>query len=162
MANPAVLLSDVAQSNLPLEKKSAIRRFVERTLGADYLGMAQKPALYMRETGHAIRTGGEAVITGGGLGLLSAQRGEAGLDTKYGPIDGWAALLAFAGSVAMAGDMYGISRDLQNVGGQSLSILLFRKAEAWRKKEMGSVPISGERGESVDDAIMVVARDLGL
>jgi hypothetical protein len=147
-----LVLHEINQSNIPAAKKSAIRSWYDRMTGS-ITGFAHNTvAGHVREGTHAIRQGGEALITGAALGLIDAEHG---LDMGKIPIDGVIAAAGLIGSVVMAHDPYGISADVRNIGSDALAILTFRKTKAWREKAKGKSTAHGE-----DDPIAIAAADL--
>lgn len=153
-----VLVMDSIATAPPSVRKSAIRRFVENALGRETSMQAlSKSVAYAREGAHVMRSGGEALVTGAALGWLSGERGS--LDTKLGPIDGWLAGAGLVGSILMAGDPYGISQDARNVGSNALSILTFRKMEAWKKKQAKNpATVAGEERDMGDPILNFAAK----
>jgi len=133
----------IAQSNIPVREKSAIRKWVEKTLGVPDLHQAVG---YATEAAHTFRATTESAGTGLGLAYISASRKE-GLDTKFGPIDGAVAAAGIIGSVFAAGMPMGVSQDLRNVGTNALAILTFRKYEAYKKKQDASKGGSTAHGD---------------
>jgi hypothetical protein len=149
----ALVLHSIGQSNLPPEKKSLIRRWYDQVTGGVSSLAAQRVSGHVRETGHVIRSGGEALITGAALGMIDA---DMGLDVKGVPIDGLVAGAGFLACIYMAHDPYGICADMRNIGSDALTVLSYRKSKAWRERGKAIVA----HGESVDDPIALAARDL--
>lgn len=155
MPESAMIVDSIARSNMPTDvKKSAIRKWYEGITGG--ISGIQGVGKHITEGGHVIRQSGEAMITGVALGLLDAEKG---LDIGGIPVDGVIAGLGFVGSIAFAHDPYGICADMRNIGSDALSILLYRKAKAWREKGK-TTPVSTAHGDMGDDPIVSAAKDL--
>lgn len=152
MSDTTLAFHSIAQSNIPPEHKSAIRRFYDRVTGSMSSPVYTKALGHVRETGAVVRQGGEALITGGLLGILDAERGLDLGANKNIPIDGIVAFLGLGGAVVMANDPLGIAPDLRNVGSEALAILVFRKAKAWREKENGKTSNVSVHGDPILDA----------
>lgn len=155
------VLDHVAQSNIPVEKKTSIRRFFERMTGGV---VSSSNALgHVSATGAALREGGESLLVGGGLGLLDAEKG---LDFTIGnnkvPVDGVIAAAGLIGSIVMANHPLGIAPDLRHAGSLSLAILTYRKTKEWRENSKKAPP--GAHGEGHagfgDDPILKIAAEL--
>ena len=155
------VLDHVAQSNLPAEKKTSIRRFFEKMTGG--VLSTSNAVGHVSAAGSAVREGGESLLIGAGLGLLDAEKG---LDYTIGnnkvPIDGVLAAAGLLGSIALANHPLGIAPDLRHAGSLSLAILTFRKTKEWR--ENSKKPIPGAHGEGQtgfgDDPILRIANEL--
>lgn len=152
----------VAQSNLPSDtKKTLIRRMYEGLTGGVTSAATQHVTGYVRETGNAIRQGGEALLTGGVLGLIDAEHGldnGLGIGPKF-PIDGALAAAGLLGRIFLAHESYGVSQDLGNIGSDALSIYTFRKAKEWRENKHGGKTTT--HGESdTDDDLVAIANSL--
>ena len=109
---------------------------------------------HVREGVHVFRSAFEALGTGGILGMLHAEKGD--LDIQGIPIDGLLAGLGYFGSIYFVNDPYGISLDMRNIASNSLSVLSYRKAKAWR--EGGKNSSSSSHGDT--DPIVAAANDL--
>ncbi len=153
---PATALATLAQSNIPIERKTGIMRLYERATGilpSSAASLSVSPPV--REAFHVVRQGGEALVTGGALGLLHANL-KNGLD-RFGPklpIDGLAAAIGLIGSVFLANDVTGIGTDMRNIGSDALAIFIFRKTHDWQSEK---TPIHGES----EDPIVVAAKEFG-
>jgi hypothetical protein len=131
------VLGAIESSNLPSHHKSSIRKWLDRATGGAGLGRAKAHAL---ATGHVLRQGGEAVLVGGALGAIKAERAE-GLDIKGKmPIDGIAGAAFLAASIGVAN--HEVSTDLRNAGSNALTVFAFRKSEQYflNRKGMGAPP----------------------
>lgn len=165
MPSEATMLAEIAQSNIPPARKSAIRRWYEGVSGI--VGGGEGIKRHASEGAHAFRQGAEAAATGGLLGLLAAERGS--LDIHYQgheiPIDGLLALVGLGGAVFMAQDPSGLSTDMRNVGSDALAILTYRKTQAWRLKgkhgnPAGRLAAAAHHGDYEDDPIMAASQAL--
>jgi hypothetical protein len=155
-----LVIQELAASNIPSAKKSAIRRWYESMGG----GLAVKR--HVTETAQAVRQGAESGLTGGALGLFEAEQGA--LDIRIQghevPVDGALALLGIGGSIVMANDPTGLSSDLRNIGSSALSVFSYRKIRDWRLKSKGYVPYKtkslghGESDIDMNDPIVQVAQ----
>jgi hypothetical protein len=165
MAHPLALVS---QSNLPSHEKSAIRRWYERVSGTvrhpgrSFQGFGK----HVNASGHALRQGGEALLTGAALGALHVEL-PTGLDVRKVPVDAVAgALLLVSGGAHSE-----VAQDLRNAGGTALGIYAFRKTHDFleeRKRAKGSVSgsavakakagVHGDFGN--EDPIISLARGL--
>ena len=116
-------LTTIAQSNLPASaKKSALMRAWEGVKGGG-IKRVESSAI---EAGHAVRTGGEGLLTGGILGLIHASKGLDNIADDV-PLDGLIGAAGLLGAILFPT----VGPDLRNVGGQSLAILSFRKTHDW-------------------------------
>jgi hypothetical protein len=163
MADEHMVMAEIAQSNIPSAKKSAIRRWAEGVMGV--AGGTEGIKRHASETAHVFRQGAEAAVAGGLLGMLAAERGS--LDIHYRgheiPIDGVVALVGLGGAVFMARDPMGLSVDMRNVGSDALAIYAFRKAQAWRlQSKHGRPAASGPAAHhgDVDDPIVAASQAL--
>jgi hypothetical protein len=147
--------SAISHSNLTPEKKSALRRFYEKTWVQDKM-VAATP--YARHGLHVVRHGTEAAGVGLALGYLAGSR-EKGLDTPVGPIDGAVAIAGLVGSMVLANDPRGFAQDALQVGTAALAILTYRKSEEWKRRKGSAIPSA--HGD-IEDRIMAMAKDLGL
>lgn len=154
------LMRDVDSSNLARSEKSAVRRMLEKAMGA-----GPRAKMHVAATAHTIRQGGGAVITGLALGVADAQL-PGGLDHRVGtttvPVDGIVAALALAGGVGLAHEEYGA--DLRNAGTAAAGIFAFRKGrEFWLKKKSqihGESDYGAEDDDMSRDPIVEAARRL--
>jgi len=85
---------------------------------------------------HAVRQGGESVVTGTGLGFIHAHHGldvtvkkadAAGKGAIKVPVDAVIAGLGIVGSMVLSDDAEGLGRDSLNVAGAALGVFSFRK-----------------------------------
>lgn len=161
-------LFQIDRSNLPSGQKSAIRRFYEGITTSGGLARAKTTAV---EAGHAVRQGGEAVVTGAALGAVHVYMRN-GLDAANGkvPIDAVVGALGMVGGVALAND--GVGPDLRNMGAAALSVFAFRKSFAVLAKKHAPGgkfgaddsyldTISGDESDVGEDPIIAAARRLG-
>jgi hypothetical protein len=159
MSNPhAVVLDSIAQSNLPIEKKSHIRAWFDKMTGGA-LSSTLSPTLgYVREGGQIIRQGGESAIVGGLLAFIKHKRGS--LDVDGYPIDGAMAAAGYAAAMAMANDPYGVAVDARNAAAAATAVYTYRKGEEWLDKNLAKK--DGPSGAKVhgEDPIAAAARDL--
>lgn len=152
----------IAQSNLPGEKKTAIRRFFERVTGSALTPEVHKAVSVAAEGGQLIRQDGEALIVGGLLGLADAEgKLDVGKDDKI-PIDGVVAGLTAGAALLTAGHPLGLSTDLRNVSSIALGILTFRKTKKWREEKKGSAGLSSVTPSAHGDPILAMGKDFGI
>lgn len=155
MSDFPLAMRHIEASNIPTDKKSAIRRFFEKATG----GIVSTSAAvgHVSAVGSAIRFGGESLLIGGGLGYLNATDN---LEVKWGnnkiPIDGVLAAGGLLGGVLLANHPLGIGPDLIHTGAQSLGILSFRKMDEWKRAHDGKTSAHGESSDSILD----IAKDL--
>jgi hypothetical protein len=161
-AHPLALVSS---SNLPAHEKSAIRQWYNRMTGkvSHVFRGGGSMSRHVHASGHALRQGGEALVTGAVLGALHVNL-STGLDVKRVPID------AVAGAVLLlsGGAHSEVAQDLRNAGGTALGIYAFRKTHDFleeRKRARGGVAGSaikkaGMHGEFAGDPIIEAARGL--
>src|SRR5208283_4360819 len=123
-------LADIHASNIPVEKKTGIRRFFDTAMGIDLT--ARNAVGHISEGGAVLRQGGEALVVGGALGLLNAKKGLDWGTNKDIPVDGVIAAIGLAGAIVMANHPLGIAADLRNAGSIALGILTFRKTTDWQ------------------------------
>lgn len=143
----------IEQSNLTHAKKSSLRRMVERAFSQDQLVTAQKHA---HHGVGVLRQGGEAVGTAAFLLWLQGMR-EKGLDTPFGPLDGWLAAAGIVGSF-VAPDAF--KQDALNIGTHALAIATFRKGEAVKEHFVPS-KTPAAHGD-IEDAILNAAKSMGI
>jgi hypothetical protein len=146
----SLAVQEIASSNIPQRKKSAIMNWYEGLTRS--VNVTQNATNHVREGVHALRSGFEAMGTGLTFGILEAERG---LDVGDVPIDGVVAALGYLGSVWLANDPYGISLDMRNIASDSLAILTYRKTKLWREKGKATTVTHGEI-----DPIIAAANDL--
>lgn len=128
---------------------TAIRKYVEDALGTNNTARAI-------EVG---KTGGTAVLTGVGLGMLSSQR-KGGLDAGKVPLDiAGGAIGLFAATFAPLSR--GVARVTRAVSTNAIAIGAFRKTEQWAEKKKGVSAGYGHEGFGADeDPIVKAARNL--
>jgi hypothetical protein len=117
MATP----SGMTIAELPPAQRSQIGKWWD----ANKASKLAQAKLHIGAAGQAARTGGEALLVGGGLGVMHALS-PTGLDVKKVPMDALGGGIALVGSVALAHTEVG--SDLRNVAGTALGIFAFRKA----------------------------------
>jgi hypothetical protein len=149
----ASTLNALEQSNLPQSKKSSLRRMVEKAFSQDQIVTAQKHAHHGMGI---LRQGGEAVGTAAFLLWMQSMR-EKGLDTPFGPIDGWLAAAGILGSF-IAPDS--LKQDALNVGTHALAIATFRKGEAVKEHFTGHASPSAH-GDDIEETILNAAKSMG-
>lgn len=150
-------LQEIARSNIPDTKKTAIMRFYERMGG----GVGIKK--HVGETAQGIRQGGESLIMGGLLGVIEAEHGSLDVQVqgKTVSIDGLLFALGIGGSIVMANDPTGLSSDIRNLASASGAIFAYRKSKEWRERGRGNakaLPAHHGDTEFPDDPIMAAAR----
>ena len=157
MSSELALLQDVGSSNLPSSTKTQIAAWFDRVRGGKVSGAIAKMGLTkaVRLSGvvDGVRQTGEAIVVGGGLGLLHS---EIGLDQKVGnspsiPIDGALAGVATVLGMVFSGEEW--SRDLRTAGACAGSVFTFRKAFELRAKariKQGQQPVGKFAGDLED------------
>jgi hypothetical protein len=172
MANPHALVFDsIAQSNLPVEKKSLIRTWFDKMSGGALTQHLAPTIGYAREGGQVIRQGGESALVGAALALMDHKLG--GLDIEIGgrefPIDGMIAAAGFVGALAMANDPGGVAVDARNTASAALAVMTYRKGKPFMAKHTGAAGtlLARSGGTSAtpvahgdEDPIAVAARSL--
>jgi hypothetical protein len=143
----SLTFGELAGSNMPSGAKSAIQRWFNSSSGPGGDGSASKLArakLHAKAAGESLRSGGESVIVGAGLGALHASL-ETGLDYKKVPIDAAAGAVLMVAGVALATEEYG--KDLSNAGAAALTVFAFRKGNDamldYQLKKSGATPGGG-------------------
>jgi len=132
MSIPSTITFDsLAQSNMPAEHKSAIRRWYDSASGPGGGSPLALAKLHMKAAGEGLRAGGESLLVGGALGALHAKL-PTGLDmkpsassTKGVPVDAVVGVLGLVGGTFAAQEEYG--KDLANAGAAALAVFAFRK-----------------------------------
>jgi len=115
-------------------RKSVYRDWYDK-MAAQALGhdKIEQVGAHVIEGAQVVRSGGEALITGGILGLLHVEL-KGGLDAKMGnslvPVDGAIAALGLGGAIFAANHPTGIATDLRNIGSTALGIFTFRQTLA--------------------------------
>lgn len=143
-----LVIQELAASNIPAAKKSAIRRWYESMGG----GLAVKR--HVTETAQAVRQGAESGLTGGALGLFEAEHGSLDVTIQGHeiPVDGVLALVGIGGSILMANDPTGLSADSRNIGSSALSVFAYRKVRDWRLTAKGG-PVRSLHAKAHGDVI---------
>lgn len=144
----------------PAAKKTALRRLYESALAQDAKSALANPTV--GNVVDAVKGGATAAGVGLALGWLAGGRAK-GLDSPFGPIDGYAAAAGLAGSLIPGNPVAGVCRDAMIA---STAILVYRKQEAKKRAETG-VPVHGlsnpENGpDDPGDQIVMLAKKLGL
>lgn len=155
---PYVMQADaIATAPLPpAVKKTALRRLYESALAQDAKSVLSHPT-----TGGIVCTArgvGEGAGIGLLLGWLAGGRAK-GLDTPFGPIDGYAAALSAIGSVIPGNP---VAEDCRNVAIASTAILTYRKQEAKKRAESGVAKVDAHGIDDPTDHIVAIAKKLGL
>lgn len=152
----------IAQSNLPNEKKTAIRRFFERVTGSALAPGYDKAVTVAAEGGQLLRQDGEALIIGAGLGMLAAEgKLDIGKNNNL-PIDGLIAGGGALGALLLANHPLGVAPDLRNASAIALGILTFRKTQAWREKNKGTASTSSASPSAHGDPILALGGEFGI
>lgn len=171
MASNLALYDSVLSSNLSPNVKSDLRRWFEGATGMRLsVPSAGKIAHHAKRGMSAVRQSGEAVITGGILGLIHVE-GKTGLDVFGVPVDAILWGLATFGGIA-AGE-HELGADSLNVAADCLTVFSFRMTTNFltaRKVAKGQavpshlIPGSKIHGESVmgEDPILRAARNIHL
>lgn len=122
MARAELALYDsVLSSNMPAERKSEMRKWVERITGTD-LATIRPSSSQIHGGLSAFRQGTESMATGLALGALNAS--DIGMDPKGIPVDG---VLGFAGLIGSAwAAQSDMAPDARNIGSVSVGIFGFR------------------------------------
>lgn len=117
----------MADGSVPVvaQPKSWVTRLVEGATGGIQQAPAKTPLSYVREAGSLT---GRFVQAGGVGALLGAAHAKFGLDTKAGPVDGWAAALGWIFGIGLSGHYPWLAQRLADGGTQALTVLSFRKA----------------------------------
>ena len=102
---------------------------------------------HVQGAGHVVRTSGESVVIGAGLGVLESKLGS--LDYQVGkhhiPLDAALGVLGMLAAVGMAREE--VATDLRNAGATGLSVFAYRKGKEWaEKKKSGGSGDSGGKG----------------
>lgn len=113
----------VAHSNLPSHVKSNLRAWYDGAM-SKHGGALSRAKIHAVESAHAVRQGGESIVTGAALGAIE-QSLAGGLDYKRIPIDGALAVAGLVGGVMLAHENVGA--DLRNVGAAGAAIFSYRK-----------------------------------
>jgi hypothetical protein len=155
---PYVMQADVIASAPlpPAAKKTALRRLYESALAQD-----AKTALASPTGGSIVATvrgTGEAAAIGLALGWLAGGRAK-GLDTPFGPIDGYAAGLAAVASVIPGNP---VAEDCRNASIAATAILTYRKQEAKKRTETGKPVVAVNGPDDPADHIVALAKRLGI
>ncbi len=160
-------MSDIVKAEPP---KSWVESFVARGLAGIKKAEPATPAAYVRETGSVLANYAGAGIVGG---ILGAAHARFGLDTRVGPLDGWAAAAGAFFAVALSGVAPSYAATAGRLGAYSFNTLTFRKSYELVKHEPfgGGGSFSGEvrrsapgkgPGVSKHDRIEEVAKGLNL
>jgi hypothetical protein len=141
----------------PQVKKTALRRLYESALAQD-----AKAALTTPTAAKVVDVavgGATAATVGLALGWLAGSRAK-GLDTPFGPIDGYAAAAGLVGSLIPGNPVSGVCRDAMVA---STAILTYRKQEAKKRGETGIPASPAAHGiDDPTDHIVQIAKKLGL
>lgn len=125
MAIPSMItFQSLANSNMPAEQKSAIRRWYESSMGPGGGNTYALAKLHAKAGLEGVRSGGEAIVTGSILGTMHAML-PTGLDVKKVPMDAVLGVAGLAAGAVLAQEEIG--PDARNVGAAALSIFAFRK-----------------------------------
>jgi hypothetical protein len=148
MASDSLVFNSIAQSNLPVSQKSFLMRAYEEASGSSISPRTLEAAkLHGMSALEAVRAGGEAFVVGASVGILDAIL-PGGLDVKAGgfkvPMDGVAAVLAYAGSVGSAA--HAGSTDAKNIGTALMGIASYRMLNQFVKAKQGA-PATNFNGE---------------
>jgi len=146
MPSSEMVLESIESSNMPLREKSMVRRMFDKMSGMGRVG--SRAHATMHHSAHAVRHGGEAIITGAVLGAMHVEMAT-GLDVKRVPVDLAIGVIGL-GSAAVMGD--DTSQDLRNVGGTAMGVYTFRKVAdmlAAKKIAAGTVPGGSKPGAKV-------------
>ena len=167
MARAELALYDsVLSSNMPAERKSEMRKWVERITG-DSLATIRPSAAQLHGGLSAFRQGTESMATGLALGALNAT--DIGMDPKGIPVDG---VLGFAGLIGSAFAAHSdMAPDARNIGSVSVGIFGFRMSTKFLvEKRLASgrplpkhlnytASVHGEGATSTSDDPIVKAAD---
>ncbi len=104
---------------------SWVEKFVARAKGTIERAEPKTAVSYVRETAS---TAGDYSVDGLVGGLLGATHGRFGLDTKGGPIDGWAACVGGILAIGLSAHFPTAAAYARKIGSSSFGILMFRKS----------------------------------
>lgn len=143
----SLTFGELSGSNMPSGAKAAIQRWFNSSAGPAGDSQQSKKAramLHARSAGETLRSGGESLVVGAGLGALHATL-ETGLDYKKVPIDAAAAGLLMVAGVVCATEEFG--KDLSNAGAAAAAVFAFRKSNDlvldYQLKKSGAAPGGG-------------------
>lgn len=166
------LYDRVQGSNLPANAKSEMRKWFEKATGTSLsIPSFGKLGHHVKRGVSAMRTSGEAGMTGALLGLIHAEA-KTGLDVHGVPMDALLWGITTFGGIA-AGD-HELGTDAINIGANCLSVFSFRMVTNFlvrRQVAKGKpvpahlIPGSTIQGQSTvhgEDPILKAARDIHL
>lgn len=159
MAN--LSLRSIESSNLPAQHKSSLRRLFDHGM-ARHGGTLSRVKAHAVGGAHAMRKGGEGILTGAALGAASVHLA-GGLDfaptDKFTvPVDAVLGVAGLAASVALAHEPF--ADDMANVGMSALSIFAYRKSADYMAKRKAASPAHGDFGADKQDRIIALARQM--